>query len=85
LLDKPEAAVTVTGYCADPLGSSREGLLQLSRARAENVARALRYTGGVRNPILVVGGGAAPGGSAIRGGQFDEARAAQMRQVEITF
>jgi outer membrane protein OmpA-like peptidoglycan-associated protein len=81
--DNPRATVTVTGYCADPPGSTTEGMKRLSRARADNVARVLRE-GGVTNPIEAIGGGVAPGGSATRNGQFDDARGAQMRRVEIT-
>jgi outer membrane protein OmpA-like peptidoglycan-associated protein len=83
LRSKPQAPVTVTGYCADPPGSTREGMLRLSRSRAENVAGVLR-AGGVRNPMVVIGGGVAPGESATTGGRFDETRAEQMRRVEIT-
>lgn len=83
LSNQPQAVVTVTGYCADPPRSTREGLRRLSRQRAANVARVLRDAG-VRNQIVVIGGGAAPGASATRGGRFDETRAAQMRRVEIT-
>jgi outer membrane protein OmpA-like peptidoglycan-associated protein len=82
--NNPAAAITVTGYCADPPGSSPAGLLGLSRARAQAVADALRGDS-LANPISVVGGGVAPGGSATTNGHFDEKRASQMRRVEITF
>lgn len=85
LRDQPGAAVTVIGFCADPPGSTPEGLRRLSRARAGNVADAIRRSGVVHNPIVIVGAGVAPGGSAVRDGHFDEARAAQMRRVQITF
>jgi outer membrane protein OmpA-like peptidoglycan-associated protein len=83
LQGKPKGTVTVTGYCADPPGSTRDGMLRLSRARAENVARVLRESG-VDNPIVATGGGVAPGESATQGGRFNETRAEEMRRVEIT-
>jgi flagellar motor protein MotB len=83
LQNQTAARVTVTGYCADPPGSTREGMVRLSRARATNVADALRAAG-VHNPIAVIAGGVAPGPSATKNGRFDEARAEQMRRVEIT-
>ena len=81
----PGTTVTVTGFCADPPGSTRAGMAELSGERARSVAAVLRRLGHAGNPITIVAGGVAPGRSATRHGHFDETRAAQMRRVEITF
>lgn len=84
LADQRHTPVIVHGWTADPIGSTPEGLIALSRARAQAVADALASYG-VTNPIQPIGGGAAPDMTANVDGQFDEAIAAQMRRSEITF
>lgn len=84
LSGQPEATVTVRGYTADPPGSTHAGRQQLSLRRAQAVADALADAG-VTNPIVAVGGATAPGASAVVDGVFDEARATEMRRVEITY
>lgn len=81
---RPGAEVTVRGYTADPPGSTHEDRLQLSQDRARAVAAALAAAG-VTHRIVPAGGGSAPGPSAVVNGAFDEARAAAMRRVEITY
>jgi outer membrane protein OmpA-like peptidoglycan-associated protein len=84
LADRPQATLTVTGRTADPPGSAEGDRYALSLARAQAVAAALT-SGGVTQPITAVGGGTAPGPSATSNGRFDEARATQMRRVDITY
>jgi outer membrane protein OmpA-like peptidoglycan-associated protein len=84
LLEQPAASVTVLGYAADPPGSTERGQAELSALRAQAVADALR-AGGVGHHIDAIGGGAAPGMSAMSTGTFDEIVAKQMRRVEITY
>ncbi len=84
LADRPQATVTVTGHTADPPGSTKGDRYALSLARAQAVAAGLT-SGGVTHPITAVGGGTAPGPSATSNGHFDEARATQMRRVDITY
>lgn len=84
LAGQPHTPVIVHGWTADPPGSTTEGLIALSQARAQAVADALASYG-VTNPIQPIGGGAAPDMTATVDGQFDEAIAAQMRRSEITF
>ncbi len=84
LADRPETRVTVRGYTADPPGSTEQGRALLSALRAKAVTGALQAAG-VRNPVDSSGGGTAPGMTAIAGGGFDEATAAKMRRVDITY
>lgn len=84
LADRPRATVTVIGHTADPPGSTEGDRYALSLARAEAVATALT-SGGLTHPTTTVGGGTATGPSATRNSGFDEARATQMRRVDITY
>lgn len=78
------STITVTGYCADPPGSTVAAVLELSQRRASTVAAGLRAAG-VSNPIRVVAGGVPPGTTAVRDGQFIESLADQMRRVEVSY
>ncbi|MEV6908794.1 OmpA family protein [Amycolatopsis sp. NPDC051071] len=81
---KPSAGVVVRGFTADPPGSTGQRRAELSAARANAVAGALRAAGaGVR--IDASGGGTAPGMTAMSGGVFDEGVAVKMRRVDITY
>lgn len=87
LEDSPAAAhLVVTGFCADPPGSTSAGLEQLSLARANSTASALEAALvrlGITLSIRAVGSGPAPGTTAIVDGVFVEAIAATMRRVEL--
>ncbi len=78
------AVVTVRGYAADPPGSTATGRGELADRRAHVVAEALELAG-VRQRIDAAGVGSEPGRSAMLAGRFDEAAAAAMRRVEITY
>ncbi|WP_083255096.1 OmpA family protein [Amycolatopsis orientalis] len=78
------AKVVVRGFTADPPGSTEQGRAELSAARANAVAGALRAAG-VDGPIEASGGGTAPGMTAMSGGVFDEGAAVKMRRVDITY
>ena len=52
--------ITVTGYCADPPGSTAAGLAALSGDRARSVARVLSGAGHVGNPVTIVAGETMP-------------------------
>ncbi|WP_072477014.1 OmpA family protein [Amycolatopsis australiensis] len=80
----PAAPVTIRGYAADPPGSTAAGRQELAELRAEAVAGALRQAG-VRQRPDVGGTGTEPGRTAMKDGKFDEAAAAAMRRVEITY
>jgi outer membrane protein OmpA-like peptidoglycan-associated protein len=84
LADRPTAKIVVRGYTADPPGSTERGRAELSALRASAVTGALR-AGGVGDRIESSGGGTAPGMTAMSGGVFDEAVAAKMRRVDITY
>ncbi|SFI78305.1 OmpA family protein [Amycolatopsis regifaucium] len=82
--ERPTAKVVVRGFTADPPGSTEQGRAELSAARANAVAGALRAAG-VEGPIDSSGGGTAPGMTAMSGGAFDEGVAVKMRRVDITY
>lgn len=84
LAARPNTTITLTGYTADPPGSTTDGRKQLSLARATVVANAISAAG-VTNKIVTVGGGAAPGVTALQQGVFIEPVAAAMRRVEISY
>jgi len=84
LAGNPPAVVTVRGSAADPPGSTAAGRAELADRRAHVVAGALEGAG-VRQRIDAAGVGSEPGRSAMRAGRFDEAAAAAMRRVEITY
>lgn len=84
LAGQAEAIVTVRGYAADPPGSTAAGRAELADHRARAVADALEGSG-VRQRIDVAGVGTEPQRTAMRAGRFDEAAAAAMRRVEITY
>ncbi|HEX3784097.1 MAG TPA: OmpA family protein [Pseudonocardiaceae bacterium] len=84
LAARPGAAVTVTGYAADPPGSTDQGRTALALLRAKTVAAALA-TDGVTEPISVAGIGTQQGVTAMINGQFDEQVASTMRRVVITY
>lgn len=86
LSERPGASLVVTGFCADPPESTPAGLEQLSLARAQAVALALDSAlaqRGITLPVRGVGGGVAPGTTAMVDGVFVEPIAATMRRVEI--
>jgi outer membrane protein OmpA-like peptidoglycan-associated protein len=84
LSGRPGAAVTIRGYAADPPGSTEAGRRELAQQRARAVAGALTDAG-VAQRIDAAGVGGEPGVTAMTGGRFDEAAAARMRRVEITY
>lgn len=84
LAQKPDLVVTVAGYTADPPGYTTTDLARLGQARSDSVAHALRAAG-VTATIRSIGGGKAPGMTAIVHGSFDDTLGAQMRRVEITY
>lgn len=81
LIDHAGRKVTVTGYTADPPGSTLAGRQEMSLARARAVA-GLLATAGVPADRMVVAAGSTHS-SAIQNGLFDENLAAQMRRVDI--
>jgi outer membrane protein OmpA-like peptidoglycan-associated protein len=84
LADQPDATVTIYGYTADPPESGPEARWRLSGDRARAVAAALAANG-VTHHINIIGGGAAPGATAMQNGMFVEAIAEQMRRVVVTY
>ncbi|MDQ3222864.1 MAG: OmpA family protein [Gemmatimonadota bacterium] len=84
LASRPGATVTITGFTADPPESTPAGRRQLSLARAQAVADALTAAG-VTHTIILAGGGAAPGTTAMQDGVFIEAIASKMRRTEISY
>lgn len=78
------APVTVRGFAADPPGSTEAGRRALAEQRARAVAGALTRAG-VTQRVDASGTGSEPGVTAMTGGRFDEAAAARMRRVEITY
>jgi outer membrane protein OmpA-like peptidoglycan-associated protein len=84
LADQPDATVTIHGYTADPPESGPEDRRQLSEDRAQAVAAALAANG-VTHQMNIIGGGAAPGTTAMHNGVFIEAIAEQMRRVAVTY
>lgn len=78
------APVTVRGFAADPPGSTEAGRRELAEQRARAVAGALTGAG-VTQRVDASGTGTQPGVTAMAGGRFDEAAAARMRRVEITY
>jgi outer membrane protein OmpA-like peptidoglycan-associated protein len=78
------APVTVRGFAADPPGSTDAGRRELAEERARAVAGALTGAG-VTQRVDATGTGTEPGVTAMTGGRFDEAAAARMRRVEITY
>jgi outer membrane protein OmpA-like peptidoglycan-associated protein len=78
--------VVITGFCADPPGSTASALAALSRSRADAVSAAFSRALADHTTSLsveTVAGGAAPGTTAMVNGRFDEAIAQTMRRVEI--
>ena len=78
------APVTVRGFAADPPGSTDAGRRELAEQRARAVAGALTEAG-LTQRVDATGTGTQPGVTAVTGGRFDEAAAARMRRVEITY
>ncbi|WP_318307659.1 OmpA family protein [Amycolatopsis solani] len=81
---RSDAPVTVRGFAADPPGSTDAGRRELAEQRARAVAGALTGAG-VTQRVDATGTGTEPGVTAVTGGRFDEAAAARMRRVEITY
>ncbi|MEU7789100.1 OmpA family protein [Amycolatopsis sp. NPDC049159] len=81
---RTSAPVTVRGFAADPPGSTDAGRRELAEQRARAVAGALTGAG-VTQRVDATGTGTEPGVTAMTGGRFDEAAAARMRRVEITY
>jgi outer membrane protein OmpA-like peptidoglycan-associated protein len=81
---RASAPVTVRGFAADPPGSTDAGRRELAEQRARAVAGALTGAG-VTQRVDAGGTGTEPGVTAVTGGRFDEAAAARMRRVEITY
>ncbi|MFC4503235.1 MULTISPECIES: OmpA family protein [Streptomyces] len=86
--DQQKSAIKVTGYTADPPGSTIAGCKRLSKQRADAVAEALDKAlreHGISVRITADGGGIFKETSSIRNGKFDENQAAKMRRVEILY
>lgn len=81
---RSDAPVSVRGFAADPPGSTEAGRRALAERRARAVAGALTEAG-VTQRVDASGTGTQPGVTAMTGGRFDEAAAARMRRVEITY
>jgi outer membrane protein OmpA-like peptidoglycan-associated protein len=84
LAGQARAAVTVTGYAADPPGSTDRGRKALAELRA-NAVKAALADDGVTNRITASGVGTQPGVTAMVHGRFDEHVASTMRRVVITY
>ncbi|MGE0299002.1 OmpA family protein [Pseudonocardia sp.] len=83
ILARSAAPVEVRGFTADPPGWTPEGTAALARRRSDAVAATL--TGAGITEVRSLGGGVAPGMTAVVDGRFVEALAARMRRVEITY
>jgi flagellar motor protein MotB len=81
---QPDASVTIYGYTADLPGSNLADHQRLSAAHAQAVADAL-IANGLTHRVVAIGGGIAPGMTAMDNGVFNEAIAVQMRRIEITY
>ncbi|MGW0946047.1 OmpA family protein [Streptomyces sp. NPDC002623] len=86
--DQRKSVIKLTGFTADPPGSTAAGCKRLSQQRADAVSKALDKAlneRGIRVRIEAVGLGISPGTSSIDDGKFDEKQAAKMRRVEILY
>jgi outer membrane protein OmpA-like peptidoglycan-associated protein len=86
---QPNTTITIRGYVADPPDSTPAGRQQTADERARAVQAFLTdqlRAAGLSPPIDAAGAGTPPQPpTAIVNGAFDEATAAQMRKVTITY
>lgn len=80
--ESPDAQVTVTGFTADPPGSTPAARSELALQRAQSVREALRAAG-VTNNIVALAGEVDAEETAVVDGEFVEVLADPMRRVEV--
>jgi outer membrane protein OmpA-like peptidoglycan-associated protein len=89
LAQRPDTTITIRGYVADPPDSTPASRQQTADERARAVQAFLTdqlRAAGVSPPIDAAGAGTPPQPpTAIVNGAFDDATAAQMRKVTITY